>query len=123
MKESKRHRLQAAGWRVGSAAEFLGLDQGEETLIEMKLALANQFKRRRHQQRLTQVEIARKIGSSQSRIAKMEIADSTVSLDLLVRSLLSLGATPQEIARAIGVRSARTNGHRRASKKREVARS
>jgi hypothetical protein len=42
------------------------------------------------------------MGSSQSRIAKMEAADSSVWLDLLIRSLLTLGATTKDIARALG---------------------
>ena len=102
MKNSKRQKLEAAGWKVGSTADFLGLSKEEELLIDMKLALANKLKARRQERKLTQLEIAKRLGSSQSRIAKMEVADKSVSLDLLVRSLLSLGATRQDIAGTIG---------------------
>ena len=87
----------------------------------MKLALANKLKARRQERKLTQLEIAKRIGSSQSRIAKMEVADKSVSLDLLVRSLLSLGATRQDIAGTIGARITKKKGNHSATKKHTVA--
>ena len=122
MKSSKRQKLEAAGWKVGSTADFLGLSKEEESLIDMKVALANKLKSRRQERKLTQLEIAKRIGSSQSRIAKMEIADKSVSLDLLVRSLLSLGATRQDIASTIGAPVTKKKSTRSATKKHLVAR-
>ena len=107
MKRSKRARLEAAGWRVGTAAEFLGLSPEESAFVEMKLALADGVRRRRQAKRLTQVQLAERIGSSQSRVAKMETADPTVSIDLLVRTLLAMGASRAEVARVIRTRSRR----------------
>lgn len=101
MKRDKKVRLEAAGWTVGDAAEFLGLSEEERAFIETKLALAEGLQQERRRQRLTQAELARRLGSSQSRVAKMEAADASVSLDLLVRSLLRLGASKDEIARLI----------------------
>jgi ribosome-binding protein aMBF1 (putative translation factor) len=101
MKRSKRERLEAAGWRVGTAAEFLGLTKEEAAFVEMKLALADGVKRRRQAKRLTQLQLAQRIGSSQSRVAKIESADPTVSIDLLVRTLLAMGASRAEVARVI----------------------
>ena len=101
MKTSKRKRLEAAGWRVGSAAEFLALDAVESALVELKVALGRRLRRRRAERGLTQAEAARRIGSSQSRVAKMEAADASVSIDLLVRSLLALGANARELEREI----------------------
>ena len=120
MKTSKRQKLEAAGWKVGSTADFLGLSKEEELLIDMKLALANKLKARRRARNLTQLEIAKRLGSSQSRIAKMEVADKSVSLDLLVRSLLSLGATRQDIAGTIGTPIAKKS-NRSVAKKHVVA--
>lgn len=117
MKNSKRQKLEAAGWKVGGAADFLGLSKEEESLIDMKLALANKLKARRQERKLTQLEIAKRIGSSQSRIAKMEVADKSVSLDLLVRSLLSLGVSRQDIAVAIGASVTKKRNNRPAVKK------
>ncbi len=104
MRKAKKARLERAGWRVGTMAEFLGLTPAEEALIELKVALSRSVKARRTRQRLTQAEMARRLGSSQSRVAKMEAGDPSVSLDLLVRSLFAMGATPKELAKAITTR-------------------
>ncbi|MCY2987554.1 MAG: helix-turn-helix domain-containing protein [Planctomycetota bacterium] len=104
MKSAKRARLQQAGWKIGSAQEFLGLTEEEMALIEMRLALGRSLKQRRLASGMTQQEVASRVGSSQSRIAKMESADPAVSIDLFVRSLLKLGATRQEVGRIIARR-------------------
>ena len=98
MRESKRKRLQAKGWKVGSAKEFLELSDEEDAYIELRLKLAEGLKARRLGRGLTQVQLAKAVRSSQSRVAKMESGDPTVSLDLLVRSLLALGTTNRELA-------------------------
>lgn len=105
MKKSRQDKLKQAGWHVGTAQEFLGLSDEEAALVEMKLALARSVKHRRLARDLTQDELARQLGSSQSRVAKMEAADAGVSLDLLMRALLSLGATRQEVGRIIGTKT------------------
>ena len=107
MKRSKKDRLEAAGWRVGTAQEFLGLTQEEAAFVEMKLALSESVRRRRQARRLTQTQLAKKLGSSQSRVAKIEAADPSVSIDLLVRSLLAMGASRSEVARIISRRARR----------------
>lgn len=101
MKTSKRRRLTRAGWTVGDAAQFLGLSPEEQRFIELKLALAAAVRRLRERQGLSQADLARRFGSSQSRVAKTEAADPSVSLDLLVRWLLGLGMTRQDLARLI----------------------
>lgn len=101
MRTPKKKRLQAAGWRVGDARDFLGLSDEEAALVEMKLALAESLRKRRVARHMTQVELARDLGSSQSRVAKMEAGNGSVSLDLLVRALLTLGATRREVARIL----------------------
>ncbi len=106
MKDTKRGRLKKSGWKVGTVKQFLGLTDEEAALIEMKLALARGLKERRLAQELTQSDLARELGSSQSRVAKMEAADATVSMELLVRSLLELGASRQEVGRIIGRKTA-----------------
>ena len=107
MKRSKKDRLEAAGWRVGTAQEFLGLTQEEAAFIEMKLALAESIRKRRQARRLTQTQLAKRLGSSQSRVAKIEAADPSVSIDLLVRSLLAMGASRAEVARIISRKTRR----------------
>jgi ribosome-binding protein aMBF1 (putative translation factor) len=102
MKENKRRRLKAAGWKIGTAAEFLGLDEAEQALVEVKLNLSRLLRTCRSEQKLSQAALAHRLRSSQSRVAKMEAADRSVSMDLLVRSLFTLGATRKELAKAIG---------------------
>lgn len=104
MRERKRKGLEAKGWKVGSAKEFLQLSDEEEAYIELRLKLAEGLKARRVEQGLTQVQLAKVVRSSQSRVAKMETGDPTVSLDLLVRSLLALGTSDRELARIIARR-------------------
>ena len=104
MKAAKKRKLKATGWKVGSAAEFLELSEAEEVLVNMKLALAKNVKALRQQKKITQFELAKRIGSSQSRVAKMEVADKSVSIELLVRSLVSLGASRSQIGKIVGTR-------------------
>ena len=106
MDKNKRKRLEAKGWRVGSAAEFLELSPEEARYIELKLALSEHLRRRRVHKKLTQEQLGRMLRSSQSRVAKMEAADPSVSLDLLVRSLLVLGSSGKDLAKVISASKA-----------------
>ena len=101
MRESKKKRLMAKGWKVGTVDEFLELSAEESAYIELRLKLANGLRTRRRRKKLSQVQVAKLVSSSQSRVAKMESGDPSVSLDLLVRALLALGASNQELARLI----------------------
>ena len=101
MKKAKRARLEAAGWKVGTVRQFLGLSDEEAAFVDLKRALARNLRSRRERKGLTQNQLAELIESSQSRVAKMEAGDRTVSLDLLVRSLLAMGTTKRELARII----------------------
>lgn len=102
MQKRKRQALEADGWKVGTTREFLRLSDDEATLIDVKLALGRALKERRTRQRLSQAAVAARIRSSQSRVAKMESGDSTVSIDLLVRTLLALGASRKDVAKFLG---------------------
>ena len=101
MDKRKKERLAKKGWKTGSVAEFLDLSAEESAYIEMKLALSEELKERRRRKKLTQAELAKAIESSQSRVAKMEAGDPTVSIDLLVKSLLALGVSKKELGRTI----------------------
>ena len=101
MDRKKRKKLEALGWTVGSADDFLDLTPEETRYIELKLALSASLKAERVKQGITQVELARMMGSSQSRIAKMEAGDPAVSVDLLLKALLSLGVTKKQLSRII----------------------
>jgi len=101
MDKKTEARLEAAGWNIGDAQEFLGLSEAEAEFIEMKLALAEDLRARRLERKLNQTQLARIMGSSQSRIAKMEAADASVSVDLLIKALLKLGAGRRDVAKAV----------------------
>lgn len=101
MRKDKRERLAKKGWRIGSANEFLELTPEESAYLDLKIKLSADLKRLRSERKLTQIELAKIIHSSQSRVAKMEVGDPTVSLDLIIRSLLALGASNKELARTI----------------------
>jgi len=101
MKKSKRERLEAHGWNIGDTKEFLNLTDEEMAYIEIKLALSQTVRELRLLRKLTQEQAAKLIGSSQSRVAKIEAGDPTVSIDLQVKSLIALGASREELAEAI----------------------
>ena len=99
MDKNKRKRLEAAGWKVGTIQEFLGLTYEEVHYIEVKYQLSKRLQERRRAKNLTQMQMARIVKSSQSRIAKMEAGDPSVSIDLIVRSLIALGASSKSLQR------------------------
>jgi DNA-binding XRE family transcriptional regulator len=101
MDDAKRARLEAAGWRSGNAEDFLELTPEEVALVEVKLALSDYMREIRVKHHWTQTQVAHRIGSSQSRVAKMEAADSSVSLDLIIKSLVSMGASLKDVGRVI----------------------
>lgn len=105
MRPSKKQKLEKKGWRVGTVRDFLGLSEDEAAYVELRLRLADSLKNRRRKQNLTQTAFAKLIQSSQSRVAKMEGGDPSVSLDLLIRSLLALGASSRDLARTISAAS------------------
>jgi len=101
MNKNKIRKLKEKGWATGDAKDLLRLSTEETVYVELKVALAQKLKEKRVKRRLTQQQLAKMVHSSQSRIAKMEKNDPTVSIDLLVKSLLVLGSSKTELARAI----------------------
>ncbi len=101
MRDGQTKRLEAAGWRVGDPQDFLDLSDAETTMIEVRLALAKALRRRRQHMKISQHRFAERVGSSQSRVAKMEGGDPSVSLDLLLKSLIHSGSTSAEIGEVI----------------------
>lgn len=98
MDKRTRKRLESVGWKVGGATEFLGLTDEEAAIVELKVGLANAVREERNRRSMTQEQLGRMLGSSQSRVAKMEAADPSVSIDLMVRSLFRMGASRKEVA-------------------------
>ncbi len=102
MDEKKRERLEKAGWQVVSVKELLDLTDEETVYVELKVELSSALRRRRKQLRWSQEMLASRLHSSQSRVAKIESADPTVSLDLLIKALIATGVSGTDIARSLG---------------------
>jgi DNA-binding XRE family transcriptional regulator len=101
MNKEKQKRLEKKGWKFGSAKEFLNISDEESAYIELKIKLSSNLRKLRKEQNITQIEFAKILKSSQSRVAKIETGDPSVSLDLIIRSLLALGTSKKDIARTI----------------------
>jgi hypothetical protein len=114
MNASRKRRLEAAGFKVGTVDEFLRLTPEESALVNLRLALARRVRRHRLEGKLSQIDLARRIGSSQSRVAKLEAAQSEVSLDLLFRAFFATGG---RVDTGLGFRSLAPRG----SPKRAIA--
>ena len=101
---AKIKRLRAAGWKIGGTKDFLQLSDEEAKLVEFKLSLVNAVKEARKKRGLSQMDLAHRMKSSQSRIAKIEAGDPSVSLDLIIRALFATGASRRELNRAISAK-------------------
>jgi DNA-binding XRE family transcriptional regulator len=101
MDKQKKELFKTKGWKVGSTEEFLDLSEEELAYIELKISLSRLVRELRDKKKLTQQQTASLIGSSQSRVAKIEAGDPSVSVDLQIRSLLTLGASKEDLANAI----------------------
>ena len=124
--KAKLARIQRMGGRVTTVAEFLGLSREDQAYVEMRLALSQKVRETRQEMGWNQSQLAERVGSEQSRIAKVEKADPSVSFDLLIRSLLALQLGPQDIASALmTIGAARGNGKSKVavSKKKKARRS
>ena len=101
MTTEKKRNLEKLGWKTGSVSDFLELTSEETAYVELKVRLAKELRNRRQKLGISQVEVAKRLRSSQSRVAKMEAGDPSVSIDLLVRSLLALGGSVSMLPKAV----------------------
>jgi hypothetical protein len=99
MEPAKRARLEAQGWRFGNVAEFLALTPEESTLVEMKVALRAALRRR--SAHLSEADVAKRVHSSVKAGLTQEDDMRGVSLEWLIRAMLAVGATSQEIGSVI----------------------
>ncbi len=101
MDPKKRKRLASKGWTVGSAQDLLELSDEEMQIVEMKATLIAAVRIRRERKGITQAELAKKIGSSMSRISKLENGASEISFKLALRALIALGVSKKKIGETI----------------------
>jgi DNA-binding XRE family transcriptional regulator len=116
MDKEKQRALEAAGFRVGTVQEFLGLTEEENKIVELRVAIGRRTRALRERRKITQQELATAIGSSQSRVAKLESADPGISLDLMFRGFFNVGGKVADLTKALG------NGGRAARRPRASAR-
>ena len=99
MDAAERARMEAKGYMiVDDAADWLGLDEVERQVVDCRVRLGREIRRRREQAGLTQAELAKAIGSSQSRVAKAEATVDGVGLDLLMRAFFASGGQLADLA-------------------------
>jgi transcriptional regulator with XRE-family HTH domain len=96
MDKDKQAKLALKGWKIGTVNEFLDLTPAEATYIELRLALSENLKQRQTQ--ITSSQFAQLLNANSSQIEKLETREAEVTLDFLIRSLLTLGATVKELA-------------------------
>jgi transcriptional regulator with XRE-family HTH domain len=97
MNKREREALEAAGFRIGDAEDFLELTDEERRLVELRVAISRAVRGRREQQGLTQGQVARKLKTSQPRVAMIEAGASAVSLDAMFRGLFVLGGGLEDL--------------------------
>ena len=98
MNELLDDQLAAAGWRVGTVAEFLGMTPQEEGILEIRVGLMKALRDHRKRSELTQAQVAERIGSGQAKIARLENGDGKATIDLLIRAAMAAGASLQDIS-------------------------
>lgn len=113
---SKRKALEAAGFQFGDAADFLGLTEVERQIVEVRVDLAHAVRAGREAKQMTQKELATAIGSSQSRVAKIESAAPDVTVDLMLKALFTVGGRLPE-----GLPAAKGTGQPKAAKRKTKA--
>ena len=103
MDARERAKIEAMGYGiVDDAADWLELTQIERHIVDVRVRLGREIRRRRAEAGLSQAQLAEKIGSSQSRVAKAEGTAPGVAIDLMMRVFFATGGTVDELAQAIG---------------------
>ena len=98
MTEAKKKILEANGMKIVDSSDWLGLAKEEARLVEMRIALAEELERVRKAKGLTQAELARRVGTKQSAVARMTGKPESTTIDSLIKSLMTLGEPVSKIA-------------------------
>lgn len=99
--ENQKNKILRKNFKANSQLAFSKLTPAESQYLEIKIGLSQLLKQKRKERKFSQIDLANHIKSSQSRVAKMEKADDSVSLDLIIKALLSLGISRRELAKTI----------------------
>ena len=98
MKEVKKRILEVNGYKVTDSDAWLGLSKEESQLVDIRVALAQELERVRKAKGITQAELARRVGTKQSGVARMLNNPDTSTMDNLVKGLMALGEPISKIA-------------------------
>ena len=91
-KNEKRARLQKLGYRVyKDVADWLELTPEERLLLNLRMEVTQAILKFRDALGLTQAQLAAKLGSTQPRIANLELGQRGFSMDFAVKALLAMG--------------------------------
>ena len=115
MDAAKRKVIEAAGWKVGDAADFLKMSDQERQLLEMRVKLALAIRQQREAHHLSQKQLGALLKTSQPRVAKIERAASDVSMDQLIRAFTMAGGKIE-----VKTRKTKTRKRQRASNSMET---
>jgi predicted XRE-type DNA-binding protein len=100
MGPAKKARLEAAGYKFTTVGDWLGLSGEQRQLAEFRARVVAELRRRRAVRGLSQSALAKLLGSSQSRVAKVEAGAADVSLDLMLRAFFAVGGRVEDMAAA-----------------------
>jgi len=107
MDKKVQSALEEAGYRFMDAADFLELTEEERQLVELRMVIRRKIRFQREKLNMTQQQLAKKMNSSQSRVAKMESGASDVSLDLMFRGFFAAGGRLSDLAPGKTVRKSK----------------
>jgi transcriptional regulator with XRE-family HTH domain len=79
--------------------EFLGLTDVEAAIVEMRVRLAEMVLEARRVRKVTQRELATRMGSAQPRVARLEQGDA--SIEMMLRALVAMGVDRKKIGRLL----------------------
>ena len=99
--EERRAELARKGAVSMTVQEWLGLDDAEMQVVELRVRLAREVRRRREAAGLRQEELAGRIGVSQPRVVSIESAAS-VSLDAVILAFFATDGGLAELAEVVG---------------------
>ena len=106
---------------MGDVGDFLGLSAEERALVELRAAVSAAVRERRTRRSLTQAELAGRLGSSQSRVAKIEAGSGDVSLDLMFRGHFAVGGRAADVLKKRSTRRSVGGGSSPTKKKKTLA--
>ena len=96
----RRAELERKGARETTVRELFGLDDADMQIIELRIRIAREVKRRRLAAKMSQKALADRLEVSQPRIPTIEAGTSS-SLETVVLAFFATGGTLSELAAVV----------------------